>query len=376
MLASWYDPVAKLAAKLVAGFYSLTHSYALSLALVGVVVIVLLTPLTLKSTKGMLEMQRLQPEMKKLQALHRGDRQKLNEEMMKLYQEHKVNPLASCLPLLAQMPVFLLMFRVIRGLANRHAGGGFSPKYVDPGTAIFKALAADGKAGGVYSVVNGQVTGTQIRPARMLSFGLDLSQSPASVMKADVGKGLIYALLIIFLGFLYWWQQRQIASRQVNPTMSAQQQKLMQYLPVFFAVFQLFLPTALVIYYISQTILRIAQQAYITNRFYKGDDSLGKQAAAAGAHARELAQADKADKVNKPIGNKTTPPASTKPAGGAKAIERRNPNARPNPGAKQTGVKQPGATNHRQQAAKPGSPGKPMTKPPSGGSRHPKPNKK
>ena len=61
-------------------------------------------PLVLKSTKGMLEMQRLQPEMRKLQQQHRGDRQKLNEEMMKLYQEHKVNPLASCLPLVLQMP--------------------------------------------------------------------------------------------------------------------------------------------------------------------------------------------------------------------------------------------------------------------------------
>ena len=365
MLASWYDPAAKLAAKLIAGFYALTNSYGLSLALVGVVVIVLLTPLTLKSTKGMLEMQRLQPEMKKLQTLHRGDRQKLNEEMMKLYQEHKVNPLASCLPLLAQMPVFLLMFRVIRGLANRVGGGGFVPKYVAANSQIYKALAASGK-----------VNGVQAGPAKMLSFGLDLSQSPAAVMRVDFAKGLVYALLIIFLGFLYWWQQRQIASRQINPTMSAQQQKLMQYLPVFFAVFQLFLPTALVIYYISQTILRIAQQGYITKRFYKGDDSLGKQAAAAGAHARELAQADKADKAKKPSTG-TTP---------AKSTERRGPTSRANPGAKQPGVKQPGVkqtgikqsgpTNHRQQPGRPSAPGKPSTNRPAAGSRHPKPNKK
>ena len=85
-------------------FYGLTHNYAISIALIAVVVMLIITPLTLKSTKGMLEMQRLQPEMRKLQQQHRDDRQKLNEEMMKLYQEHKVNPMASCLPLLAQMP--------------------------------------------------------------------------------------------------------------------------------------------------------------------------------------------------------------------------------------------------------------------------------
>jgi YidC/Oxa1 family membrane protein insertase len=74
---------------------------------------VLVTPLNLKSTKGMLEMQRLAPEMRKLQNEYRSDRQKLNEEMMKLYQEHKVNPMASCLPLLAQMPVFFIMFQIL-----------------------------------------------------------------------------------------------------------------------------------------------------------------------------------------------------------------------------------------------------------------------
>ena len=99
------------AAWLVATFFAWTSSYAIAIALVAVAIMLLITPLTLKSTKGMLEMQRLQPEMKKLQNQHKGDRQKLNEEIMKLYQEHKVNPLASCLPLLAQMPEFFIMFR-------------------------------------------------------------------------------------------------------------------------------------------------------------------------------------------------------------------------------------------------------------------------
>ena len=76
----------------------------------SVVVMAITTPLTLKSTKGMLEMQKVAPEMRKLQNEYRNDRQKLNEEMMKLYQEHKVNPMASCLPLVAQMPVFIIMF--------------------------------------------------------------------------------------------------------------------------------------------------------------------------------------------------------------------------------------------------------------------------
>src|SRR4249919_4193642 len=103
-------------AVLLSWFYGLTSSYIAAIAMIAAVVMAVTTPLNLKSTKGMLEMQRLAPQMRKLQNEHRNDRQKLNEEMMKLYQEHKVNPMASCLPLLAQMPVFIILFRIIHGL--------------------------------------------------------------------------------------------------------------------------------------------------------------------------------------------------------------------------------------------------------------------
>src|SRR3954463_5362701 len=112
----------ELPAWLLAWFYGITHNYAIAIALIAVVVMLIVTPLTLKSTKGMLEMQRLSPEMRKLQQQYRNDRQKLNEEMMKLYQEHKVNPMASCLPLLAQMPVFIIMFRILHGLTYKPIG--------------------------------------------------------------------------------------------------------------------------------------------------------------------------------------------------------------------------------------------------------------
>ena len=75
-------------------------------------------PLTVKSTKSMVAMQRVSPEMKKLQQKYKGDRQTLNEEMMKLYKEHGVNPAGGCLPMFAQFPVFIILYGVIQGLAN------------------------------------------------------------------------------------------------------------------------------------------------------------------------------------------------------------------------------------------------------------------
>ena len=73
-------------AAVLAWLYQLTGNYAVAIGLIAFIVMALVTPLILKSTKGMLEMQRLAPEMRRLQAEHKGDRQKLNEEMMKLYQ--------------------------------------------------------------------------------------------------------------------------------------------------------------------------------------------------------------------------------------------------------------------------------------------------
>jgi YidC/Oxa1 family membrane protein insertase len=277
---------------LLAWFYSFTTSYSAAIALIAVLIMILVTPLNLKSTKGMLEMQRLAPEMRKLQAEHRGDRQKLNEEMMKLYQEHKVNPMASCLPLVAQMPVFIIMFRILHGLtyepggANRviasavlRAGGaanpddvGFLPRYLNIDSKMYQAL---------------------VRQTEMNSLGLDLSLSPAEALGESFGRGLIYALLVVVLGGLYFFQQRMVAARAaVSPTMSPGQQKLMQYLPVFFAIFQIFFLLGLVVYYIVQSVLRILQQVYITKRFYGHDEALGRQAQRAGERARELAKQD------------------------------------------------------------------------------------
>ena len=167
----------EIPAALLSWFYGLTNSYIVAIALIAAVVMAITTPLTLKSTKGMLEMQKLAPEMRKLQNEYRSDRQKLNEEMMKLYQEHKVNPLSSCLPLLAQAPVFYIMFRILRGLIYTPRGAaaplaervwltfgneaeaadpGFIPRYLSPDSALYLALFGE---------------------REMMSLGLDLARA-------------------------------------------------------------------------------------------------------------------------------------------------------------------------------------------------------
>jgi len=274
----------EIPAGLLSWFYGLTNSYIAAIALIAIVVMAITTPLTLKSTKSMLEMQKIQPEMRKLQNEYRNDRTKLNEEMMKLYQEHKVNPMASCLPIVAQMPVFIIMFRILRGLAYKPtqvvtpvadatltATGGTPPQGFIP-----RYLAIDSS---LYEAVFGNF--------EIPSLGLDLSLSALDAVGQGLGTGIPYVLLVVLLGGLYFGQQKMVAARAaISPTMSPMQQKLMQYLPVFFAVFQIFFLSALVVYYIFQTLLRILQQYYITKKFYGHDESLGRQAQRAGEAAR------------------------------------------------------------------------------------------
>jgi len=281
----------EIPASLLSWFYGLTNSYTIAIALIAAVVMAITTPLTLKSTKGMLEMQKLAPEMRKLQNEHRNDRTKLNEEMMKLYQEHKVNPMASCLPLLAQAPVFYVMFRVLRGMAYAPKGAaepvaaavwgafdrpdeildpGFIPRYLAIDSALYKSLFGE---------------------QSIMTLGLDLSKSAVEAVDEGFGTGIWYVLLVVLLAVLYFVQQRMVAARAaISPTMSVGQQKLMQYLPVFFAIFQIFFLAALVVYYLFQTVFRIVQQAYITRAFYGHDESLGRQAQRAGEAAREEAK--------------------------------------------------------------------------------------
>ena len=79
-------------------FYGIIPSYGLAIILLTLAVRILLLPLSIKQTRSMREMQRIQPEIKKIQAKYKGNRQKMNEEMMALYKEHGVNPLGGCLP--------------------------------------------------------------------------------------------------------------------------------------------------------------------------------------------------------------------------------------------------------------------------------------
>jgi YidC/Oxa1 family membrane protein insertase len=103
--------------------YGVTHNYGIAIIIITVIIKLIFYPLTVKSFKSMQAMQQLQPQMKRLQDMYKNDRQKLNEEMMKLYREQKINPLGGCLPMVVQIPVFIALYQVLyTSIELRHAG--------------------------------------------------------------------------------------------------------------------------------------------------------------------------------------------------------------------------------------------------------------
>jgi len=284
----------QLIANVLAWFYNIVPNYAVAIALLTLAIMVLLTPLTLKSTKSMLEMQRLQPEVLRLQQQYKGDRQKLNEEMMALYKEHKINPLGGCLPLLLQAPVFIILFRVLRSLTQVCTAHD-----IDPANHVSRCLSPDlpgghvplGNFGASYVSHTTKLWQDLASGNTMISFGINLADSALKVISDSFVKGLPYLALVLVVAGTSYYQQRQISARQTNQVANPQQQMLLKLMPGIFGVISLTFPAGLIVYFLTSNMYRIAQNAYITRRFF---------------HTPKVATADGS-------GNGSAPPAATKP---------------------------------------------------------------
>jgi YidC/Oxa1 family membrane protein insertase len=120
--------------------YNLGLPWAWAIVGTTIVVRICLVPLTVKQIHSMQALQAHAPEMKELQKKYKGDRQKLNEEMMKFYRENNINPAASCLPLLAQLPIFFALYFVLKDFSNHPPKGplgwfGIVPSIAKPATS-------------------------------------------------------------------------------------------------------------------------------------------------------------------------------------------------------------------------------------------------
>lgn len=257
---------------LLAIYYSLGSSYGFAIILFTLTVMLVLTPLTFYTTRSMLRMQALQPEVKKIQTQYQGDRQRMNEEMMRLYQANNVNPLGSCLPLLAQLPVFFVLFQLLRGLTRRvsdlgnFAGWGLLPR--NDGVAAAPDFP-ERNFNPEYLADDSELRVALEGESEMNFVGVDLSSSLTDAFRESFSTALPFLLLIVLIGVTSYVQQRQIAGRRdpdapVNP----QQQMIMKVMPWFLPMISIGFPAGLNLYFVSSNIVRVGQQAVITRRIY------------------------------------------------------------------------------------------------------------
>src|SRR5436190_11935151 len=112
--AGWWQGLLNGLGWVLSHIYDVVHNYGLAIIILTLGIRLLLLPLGLKQIRSMQAMQALQPQIKSLQQKYKGNKQKLNEEMMKLYKERGVNPLAGCWPMLLQIPVLIALYSVLR----------------------------------------------------------------------------------------------------------------------------------------------------------------------------------------------------------------------------------------------------------------------
>lgn len=204
-----------------------------------IVIRIILIPLFVKQIKSQRALTALAPHMKEIQKKYKDDRQKQSEEMMKLYKEHKTNPLASCFPILAQAPIFFALFTVLNGISQNKPHGLLKGEYL---------LSAQDAS----------------------FFGAPLSGT--FLGSSDATTKLITVVLIIFMSATTFTTQRQLMVKGMpkmdsSNNMMLQQQKIMLYLfPVIFAVTGVNFPIGVLIYWSTTNLWTWGQQFYVIKR--------------------------------------------------------------------------------------------------------------
>lgn len=309
--------------------------YGLSIMLLTVLVMTVITPLTIKSTKSMLQMQRLQPEMKRIQSMYKDDREKQNAALMEFYKENQINPLGGCLPVLVQMPVFIVMYQLLRGLTVRQGGLGSGAGHViaqsSLGEKVTPWIATKQNFQPVHLNESTELYKALSKTYRMGFLGMDLSLSASQVLKTGLLLTIPYFALLLIMLVTGIYQNKQLQSRNTSGNVNPQQQAIMKAMPFFLPVFSFGFPAGLALYWCTQNLCRIGTNAYITRSLYRNEHEDGVIETTA-TEAKKGSKGGSKDQS----GNKKALPSKSSSNGsnGKKASSKPAPNRGPGKSAK------------------------------------------
>lgn len=220
-------------------------SWGVAIIALTVLVRAALVPLTLSQFRSMQSMQKLAPQIKGLQAKYKQDKQRLNEEMMKLYRENKVNPFASCLPLVLQLPVFVSLFYMLRSNLKLDICGPQLLRHF----AVAHASQIPSKT--LQNISCGD-PGVGAHHAAKFLFIPDITHQTSGAV--------LVILLVLYVGSQLGSSVLMSASADPN------QRRLMMVLPLLFVVFIFRFPGGLLVYWITTNLWTIGQQYLVRRR--------------------------------------------------------------------------------------------------------------
>lgn len=215
-----------------------TGDYGFAIILLTVAMRLILMPLTIKQTHAMFELQRIQPKIKELQKKYADNKEKQQEEVLKFYQENKVNPFGGCLPMILQMPIFIALFQVIGGTTEKP---GLLMVYI---TSLAKDQTALAAAKRFWIILP------------------DLTATPQAVFKASgMMPALPYVILVALFGLSVWLPQ------QLTPSTDPQAKQIGVWMSLMMLFFGWVSPAGVLVYWVTSSVWQIAQQQLMM-KFY------------------------------------------------------------------------------------------------------------
>jgi len=234
------DPIKEGLFWVLQALYGVVGDYGVAIIGLTILIRIALLPLTIKQTKSMYELQRIQPKIKALQEKYKNDKEKLQEETLKFYQENKVNPFGGCLPLLLQMPIFFALFQMLGTTGNKP---GLFPQYI----AGLSDAAAE-------------------QASRFWVILPDITKSASQMFEsAGIAQALPYIVFVVLFGL------STLLPQLMQPGAQAQQKQMAYIMGGMMLFFGWSVSGGVLLYWVTQGLLGIIQQQ-VQMRLYKAQE--------------------------------------------------------------------------------------------------------
>ncbi|MDQ4107764.1 MAG: YidC/Oxa1 family membrane protein insertase [Actinomycetota bacterium] len=275
---------------LLAWLYDLTGNFGLAIIILTIVFRIVLLPLGIKQIKSMQAMQALQPKIKEIQKKYKGNKQKIQEQTMKLYQEYGVNPLGGCLPLLLQFPILIAMYSVIRAPVPlpedpEAPGVEFKDNHLPEDSQLFVDVTQHDGRGQHFLFMNLQCSPQQAgRTVQVLN-----TEGNPTGDTLDCGDSIpdripYYAVLVLMIGTTFY-STRQTQKATPASAQNQQTQIITKVMPIMFGIFGFAFPAGLVLYWTVSNVFQIGQQGVMLRLGHIGPDAMDRRLTQAKAKA-------------------------------------------------------------------------------------------